>query len=310
MNQASLFFFFKIIFSLGVIYFLGTHLDFHQVKNDLSHLSYASFFFCLLWLWSSYFTGTKRWQEIIACDFRKISLGELWAQVMIGAFLNQCLPSSVGGDVYRGFMAKRQGLSTEWAINSTLIDRFYGLVGLIFAGFLALPFEIRTLMTTYLGQIILGCLFLTFFGFVILLFFHRIPLFNHPFLQFFRTFSQRLWLTVNQRTGTWNILFFSFLTSSGLFMPLYILALDMGVSIRLSQIAVTLPFIFLISVLPISFAGWGLREGTMVVCLGLFGVDKEEAFALSVVFGFVQIVASLPGLIIWLFRKSSFLKAA
>lgn len=303
MNQASLFFFIKVFFSAVVVYFLGKNLNFQQVKHVVAHLSYSSILFCIAWLWIGLFTGAKRWQEIIACNFRRIPLPILWSQVLVGAFLNQCLPSSVGGDVYRGFMAKRHGLSTEWAINSTLIDRFYGVMGLILVGLLALPFEFASLIHTYLGQSLIICLLLSFLGFIILLLLHRLPLAWLPIFHPFVTFSQRLWLTFKQKSGTFRILFFSILTSSGLVIPLYILALDMNLKVSLPQILITIPFIFLISVLPFSFAGWGLREGAMVVTFALFGISKESAFALSVVFGFIQILASLPGLIVWLFHR-------
>jgi len=59
-----------------------------------------------------------------------------------------------------------------------------------------------------------------------------------------------------------------------------------------------LPLIILISSIPISFAGWGLRESVMVVGLGFAGMPASEALALSVTFGLGLLCIGLPGLVI------------
>ena len=60
---------------------------------------------------------------------------------------------------------------------------------------------------------------------------------------------------------------------------------------------VVLPVI-LISLLPISFAGWGVREGAMVIGLGLIDVPMDKAVAVSVTFGLALLVSSLPGAVL------------
>jgi hypothetical protein len=60
------------------------------------------------------------------------------------------------------------------------------------------------------------------------------------------------------------------------------------------------PFVTLASAIPISIAGWGVREGIMVVSLGYLGVVPEQALVLSILYGVLMLVSSIPGLIIWL----------
>jgi uncharacterized protein (TIRG00374 family) len=307
MNKASFLFFLKILFTSLVFYFLLNKLDFTLVKTNLGKLSSKAFIFSICWVWIGIATSAKRWQEIMACNFQKLPFLELWRQTIIGSFLNQCLPSSVGGDVYRGYMAKRHGLSTEWAISSTLIDRLYGLMSLVLLGVLALPFEFSTLLQSYLGLSIIICLLATFVGFILLVFFPQYSstvLKEMALIKPLMLFSQRLYSTLTQNQSTFNIFLFSMITASGLIIPLYTTSISMNLSLTFSQILVSLPFIFLVSVLPVSFAGWGLREGAMVATLGLFGISKEEAFCLSVVFGLIQLIASLPGIFIWVAYRS------
>ena len=53
------------------------------------------------------------------------------------------------------------------------------------------------------------------------------------------------------------------------------------------------------TVVPVSIAGWGVREGAMVVAFGFINVPAGAAFAVSVLFGLTLAAASLPGSLFW-----------
>ena len=60
------------------------------------------------------------------------------------------------------------------------------------------------------------------------------------------------------------------------------------------------PPVTLIQLVPVSLAGWGVREVALVVALGSFGVPAEAALATSVLLGLCLILVGLPGGLIWL----------
>ena len=63
---------------------------------------------------------------------------------------------------------------------------------------------------------------------------------------------------------------------------------------------VLIPPIVLVSTIPISIAGWGVREAVMITLLALVGVAEADAFVLSVLFGLLTFGLSLPGGIVWI----------
>jgi uncharacterized membrane protein YbhN (UPF0104 family) len=67
----------------------------------------------------------------------------------------------------------------------------------------------------------------------------------------------------------------------------------------LAGIVLTIPTL-LIMMMPISIAGWGIREGAMIVALGYAGVKSSDAFAISVAFGLIYVLAGIPGGVLWL----------
>jgi hypothetical protein len=83
-------------------------------------------------------------------------------------------------------------------------------------------------------------------------------------------------------------------------LALFALAQGLGAPLTAWQCLALLPAVILITLIPLSFAGWGIREGAMVILLGYVGVTPILALSLSVLFGVALLAASLPGLVLWL----------
>jgi len=79
-------------------------------------------------------------------------------------------------------------------------------------------------------------------------------------------------------------------------------ALSVGLRAQLSVLDafVLIPPVILLTAVPISISGWGVREGAMVACLGLAGVPSEEALSISLLLGAVSVIIGLAGGVIWL----------
>jgi len=83
-----------------------------------------------------------------------------------------------------------------------------------------------------------------------------------------------------------------------------IIAIGLGINVEFGGFFLMVPLVTLIMVVPISIAGWGVREGVMVVGFGYLGVSPELALALSILYGLSILVVALPGGIIWMFKRS------
>jgi glycosyltransferase 2 family protein len=80
----------------------------------------------------------------------------------------------------------------------------------------------------------------------------------------------------------------------------YAIAQSLGISVGLIPMLAVTSLMSLIVALPISVAGWGVRELSLVALLGIFGVDREAALVLSVEIGLISTLLCLPGGVIWL----------
>ena len=64
-----------------------------------------------------------------------------------------------------------------------------------------------------------------------------------------------------------------------------------------------MPPIMLITTIPLTIGGWGVRENAMIIGFGLIGISSDAALALSVLLGLVGLFTTLPGGLVWLFSR-------
>jgi uncharacterized membrane protein YbhN (UPF0104 family) len=79
-----------------------------------------------------------------------------------------------------------------------------------------------------------------------------------------------------------------------------VLAIAAKLDVHWLAFVIVVPLASLLMTVPVSVAGWGVREGVMVVGLGYAGMDAEKAVALSILYGLLLLVVALPGGFVWL----------
>jgi len=84
---------------------------------------------------------------------------------------------------------------------------------------------------------------------------------------------------------------------------IWLLANEVQIHLPLVDITVITFGAMLASAVPISVAGWGLREGALIFLFGAYGVPADKTFAVSVLFGACMMAASLPGAFVLLDRR-------
>ena len=67
------------------------------------------------------------------------------------------------------------------------------------------------------------------------------------------------------------------------------------------EIFVLIPPVMLITMMPISIAGWGVREATMGLAFGFAGLAANEGVNVSLLFGAVSFIVGAFGGLVWIF---------
>jgi len=259
-----------------------------------------------------------RWWLLLRTQSIFISFSAAVRLYLLGWFYNNVMPSSVGGDLIRlWYVTKHTDKKFEAAL-SVIVDRAIGLAStLIIAVFFYLlfirnqghkvPFGVKSFaqykwafVCVLLAPLVIFCLLLSHQkGRGILkkawshLSSHSVKvagklanafrLYRGKPLAIFGAFGLTVVLQLTTITAFW------------------LLGVNIGVDVSIKYYYTVFTLAWVLGAIPISIAGTGVTEGSLV---GLFvtfaGVEPEPAFALALCQRFVWLLASVPGAVIHL----------
>ena len=101
------------------------------------------------------------------------------------------------------------------------------------------------------------------------------------------------------------LLLLAILTNLLTIIGIYSIAVALDVPVGLLNLLGIMPAVTLITLLPVSFAGWGIREGAMLSLLAFLGIPKAGILSVSILYGIALIFAGLPGLYFYLVGNTS-----
>lgn len=221
----------------------------------------------------------------------------------VGLWFNQVLPSGLGGDIVKiAIMRKPLGLGL--AVRSGILDRASGLVFLMAAVGLTLPlYKVLLNLTQWASLFILV---VGFFSVLIaaIYFAHKITSKLQLPLRIMAVFQtlKDMWQFHSGR-ALWQQIWTSAIVHANGIASYMLLSIALGFSASVLQYVLLVPLVFLIALMPISLAGWGVREAGAVWLFGLAGIPKEQAMTISIAYGIMLIISSIPGLFLFLFGR-------
>jgi len=287
-----------------------------EVVQRIAAVAPATLLACAGLLLLTFIATGVRWRIILEQLGANAKTTSAMRYTIIGGFFNQLLPSGMGGDVFRVWYARDFGLSTGRALASVLIDRLLGVLAIVGVVAVGVPF---VLWIKAFDQLLASAIF----GVVLLAggigLFLSLDAFERPSEHLiqrfvpdrFRTNTLRFvaaaaWSARSSRRIllAWPYGTIAMAISVGIQLlvglSVFLQFEGVGQSVALITVLFLFAFVQLLSMLPISFAGWGLREGAMVVAFQLVGVPAEDALGTSILFGLCLLASSLPGAVLWL----------
>lgn len=292
----------KILVTVGLLGAVATATDLSALQSLLSRLEALSALLAVALLAAIAAVSGLRWWLVGRAIGASLPLKDCVTLMFVGGFFTQVLPTSIGGDAVRVLLAGRRGLPYGKAFSGVMLERASGLVALVLmvaAGVLWLgdrlePPVLRLLLLLALpalaGVLAMLCLL------------DRLPLpaalarRAHPF---HRLAADARCVLLAPLTSL-ALLLLSAAAQLLTVGAVCLLAQGLGLDLSFPDSLALVPAIVLITFFPLSFAGWGVREGAAVLLLGVAGLSSGEALAVSVLLGLGSLAAGLPGLPLWL----------
>jgi uncharacterized membrane protein YbhN (UPF0104 family) len=303
----------KILVSAALLYLALRKVDFHDLASRFNVASIGWIGFAIAATFLQIFIGVLRWREVSAECGAPLGLTQATRYNLIGAFFNQTLPSSIGGDAVRLWLVARAGAGWRAATYSIFVDRAIGLIALAILIVASLPWSYRLISDANGRSALLFVDFAALAGGLGFLVLGWLP---WPWLR-------RWWAThhIHACAVIANRIIFS--RNRGpkiavLSLAVHVLTVviawcvvrSIAAPVLFGQVFQLVPPVMLITMMPVSIAGWGVREATMGLAFGYAGLLANEGVNTSLLFGAVYFIVGALGGLVWIFSAEKAAKGA
>ena len=287
--------------SAGLLYLVSRHASTQSISTAFSAISIERASLALCVCFAVTLCVAFRWRTVTSVVVRPMRFSEGWAVTMIGAALDQLLVT-MSGEAYRIWWLRKGAQSLAHAIAGVILDRAVGMLGLVLLLAAFLPrFAVYdpTGSLLWLPAALVGT---TVAMLILVLVLDRMPWrasrigqFSVPIVM--ASSARIVFLTPSVIVPALGA---GILAHVGICLAMSVLAWACGISLPFGLALTVIPPVMLVSLLPISIGGWGVREGAMVLALGLIGVQSAQAFVLSVSYGVIAAIIGATGGVVWL----------
>jgi uncharacterized membrane protein YbhN (UPF0104 family) len=288
----------RLLVSAAILGWLAWRTDWSQITAAFARLHVGLWLAAVALYAFTQIVSAQRWQWLARPLGFSRPLSHYAGFYFIGMYFNLMLPTSVGGDVVRACYLDGGSGRRFAAFFSVLLDRGSGLLVLLGLACLGTALSPITL-PEWVPWTVWGTAACALVG-----------LAAAPVLlqrggrlaekMRFRQMRSLLGPILSPRLIAWAVLFSLAVQALNVIL-VWLIGLALAAPVPASYYWIAVPMVSLLTVLPLSMNGMGIREGGMIVFLTPLGVDRGTALCLALLWFAAFSTASLAGGLVYLF---------
>lgn len=292
----------KVCISGGILFFLFRNIDLKLFWETASSANPLALIAVAVIIFGTQVVSTFRWQAILRKDIF-VPYPKLLGIYLVGMFFNNFLPTMVGGDVIKGYYLYKSTRRGDLSLASIFLDRYSGFTALMSITTISVVAAWPMLTDTGLAPVFV-LLIGAFVGASLIIWVG--PLHNWAMAIFAKIHfyginkkidtTYRVLMSYKSHRGILLTIFLcSLFVQTSVIIGFFILGRGIGIDLGLGYYFLFVPLATVVSMVPISLAGLGLREGALVYLFTLVGSTGEQALTLSLIWFAVMVLVSVVG---------------
>jgi glycosyltransferase 2 family protein len=309
----------RFIVSVGLMVWLVTMIDWDEAFRIMKEGSPIYFLLAFLAIQITVVSSIWKWKMLIQSSEKKlrnnqVSPAYLGKMYYIGLFFNNFMPGSVGGDVVRiYYLGKKTSVAT--ATTSVLFERItagFALVGIVLISALFMDQSRPYLISL---AVLIGMAIGLYM--IIKLFMKKVKVTERDLssqgrFSLLKVKGKQAIMGIgetakNYRNENWQwwgmILLLSLLFQVGMAWINDLLFRSFDIHVSFLHLLVIITLISVITMIPVSLNGLGVREASYVLFFQSIGVPEGIALSVSLLFFFLVTISSLIGGLFWLMER-------
>lgn len=292
---------FRILITAGLLFLLSAWVDLGEIKALIVNLRPVPLLMSVFLAISSIVLSAYKWKLLLDARGYHLTMLTLTKIYFVGLFMNNFLPSSIGGDVMRIYqVGKKTGQLSESAA-SVVLERLLATIGLALLAVMAMLPNFQLL-----GNFSVAILLFLVLSFIVVYLLVN-PTILQPLTKLSWSWWQKALVKIREVGGiiksfrdnrgeVLKVIGYSMLFQLMVVLINYYALQALSITkVSLWQCALVIPIISAVSMLPVSINGLGIREASYVVLFAPFGIKASQAITLSMLFFIVVLVVSLIG---------------
>jgi glycosyltransferase 2 family protein len=296
----------KILFTILLLFIVFKSVDVSKISHDLKAFNLKSVILILALCWIGQLICSERWRILAASLQMRGSFGSFVKMYFVGMFFNIGLPSLIGGDFIKAYLlSRRSGKPLQIGLASVLQDRAAGLISFLAYGFLA----ILICPISWKGLPLWVVYLLTWAAIAVVLWMIATgeKLYDRFIVSHSRTFGQKILKTLSQfhqalgmshlKPGALlRIAAYSFINSGIIFWVFRQVTVAAGHPVGYIQFTALFPLVTLVTMIPITLSGLGVRELAYVEALSLIGIPRDQGLVISLATSALLLLCNFCGI--------------
>ncbi len=295
-----------------LFFLLFRKVDFQEFADIVRNARLNILALGFLVMWIGHYICIFRWRMLMRPLMPVLSRAHLFGIYCIGLFFNLTFPTVVGGDVVKMYYAGRPSRLYAQSFAATFLDRDAGMLAMMIiacAGTIIHPMHLARVPVTLIVWASLAAFMLA-----------NMAIFT-PSL--YRSMTRMLHaLRLSRIAGKTDAISNAFqvmgrhwaLLAGSLIISLvnqmvaisvtWIMSEGLRLNLPLLYFLVFVPVITLISMIPVSLNGMGLREYAFLSLFSAVGVPRESCIALGLLSSALIVLSAIPGGVVYIFFRN------
>ena len=257
--------------------------------------------------------GAIRWWVFFRHEHTSNTLRQLIKPYFIGALFNNFLPAATGGDALRAYYIYKQGFDSSLAISPIIVEHAIAVCVMFGMASSVIPFIEFKAKWMQQFSIFVPIVFLSLVILLSIIGWSRVYGVMHNFLKKQYKFKFiKIILKISKTTHKYLkspslVLKITSLSVVAQFMQIVVfftISQSIDTVMPFSNFILAVPIILIITGLPISIGGFGVREVATITIFSTMGMSNAESALIALLFIPVLVIASFPGLYFFLNLKN------
>ncbi len=297
----------RLLLTAALLYLLFQKIPIEKVLPCIKKMDMKYFYIAIMLFFIYYGFFSLRWRFLLQSQDIEIKAGMSYLYILVAFFFNNFLPSGVGMDVIRsGYAGGREKF--EKAFGASIMERILGMTGMMCIG----VFSIFSMRMEFIYLAILYLFLIVLIGVVYFLLVSlkakwlKDKLLSIKFLNLgksIKTFYNAIKIYSKKRKVLLIGTGYSILVQMTIIYINFFLAKGLSMDISLISLIAYIPLITIISLIPITINGLVMRESAYIFLFSSYGIAREVALSLSLIFFATSVIASAIGGIVFIFVK-------